>query len=148
MKKKILIFAVISIIVSSIFAQSKTTGLTPEKHEEKWSDMTYYTVPILKVLEAKDAYVILYLKNNSGTGTTVIPKSWAKGTPDNPKKLKFRDIKNPAAAYMTVVSKENSFYRVILTVPIRKNNNLWGVIEYSKQVPDTNKENLDDIVLN
>lgn len=145
MKKTLLILLFLSLLAGSVFAQSKTNGLAPEKHEENWSDMTYFTVPVLKVLESREAYVVFYLKNNDRTETTVIPKTWAKGNVENPRKLKFRNIKNPAAAYMTIVSKNNEFYRVILTLPLRKNNDLWGVVEYGTKLPDLDKQNLDDV---
>ena len=59
MKKLLIIIALSSLF--SVFAQTK--NLSPQRDESKWSDMTYVNVPILKVLEGKEAYVVIYEKN-------------------------------------------------------------------------------------
>ena len=47
---------------------------------------------------------------------------------------------------MTIVTKGGEFKRVILTVPMSKNNSMWGLVDYSVPLEGTDKENLDDIV--
>lgn len=147
MKKFLIIAALLSVFTAGVFAQSTNINVVPEKDESKWSNFTYQNIPVLKVLEARDAYVVIYQKYHAGTGSVVIPKSWASGNPENPRKLKFRDIKNPQNAFMTVVKKGGEFHRVILTIPMSKSNNLWGVIEYSKDVEGSDKTTLEDIEL-
>ena len=34
---------------------------------------------IPQILEGKDGYVVIYQKNKTGIGSTVVPKKWAKG---------------------------------------------------------------------
>lgn len=145
MKKFFVIALLMSVFASGMFAQSTNINVVPEKDESKWSDMTYQNIPILKILEARDAYVIIYQKNKIKSGTVVIPKKWANGTVENPRKLKFRNAKNPYNSYMTIVKKGGEFHRVILTIPMKKNNNMWGVIEYAQEVEGADKDTLEDI---
>lgn len=147
MKKYLLIAAILSIFTLSAFAQNNPKDNSLPRDESKWSDITYVNVPVLKVLEGKDGYVVVYQKNRIGTASTVIPKAWAKGTPDNPRKLKFRNNNNPQTSYMTVVKKNNEFHRVILTIPMRKNNSLWGVVDYTKPLEGADKETLEELDL-
>ncbi|MCQ2592727.1 MAG: hypothetical protein MJ188_08070 [Treponema sp.] len=135
----------VTLLSTSLYAADSNLNLTSEKDESKWSDMTYNNVPILKILEGKDGYVIIYEKNKLGTGTTVIPKAWAKGTPENPRKLKFRNIKNPGDSFLTVVKKNGEFSRVIISTTLSKNNSLWGVVDYSKPLDGANKETLEEL---
>jgi len=147
MKKLLLILALASVFTLSAFAAENTKSeSTVERDESKWSTLSYVNVPVTKILEAKEGYVVIYQKNKVGSGSTVIPKSWAKGTPDNPRKLKFRNVKKNNSAYMTIVNKEGEFKRVILSVPMNKNSGMWGVVASGKEL-DTDKENLDDLAL-
>jgi len=147
MKRFLLVLALASIFVCGAFAaENKKQDSSSQRDESKWSTLSYVNVPIVKILEAKEGYVIIYQKNRVGTGSTVIPKSWAQGTPDSPRKLKFRNVKHNNAAYMTVVQKEGEFKRVILTIPMDKSSGMWGVVASGKEI-DTNKENLDDLAL-
>lgn len=147
MKKFLMIIALASIFALSVFAdENKNQSNSFEKDESKWTTLSYVNVPIVKILEAKEGYVVVYQKNKVGTGSTVVPKSWAKGTPDNPRKLKFRNTKKNNSAYMTVVQKEGEFKRVILTIPMNKNSGMWGVVASGKQI-DADKEDLSDLTL-
>ena len=98
-------------------------------------------------MESRDGYVVIYQKNKVGVGTTVIPKSWATPTKDSPRKLKLRKIKNPNESFMTIVKKGSEFHRVILTMPLEKNNSLWGVVDYSLKVEGTDKDTLEELDL-
>lgn len=147
MKKILLILALFSVFTLKVFAAENTKPESNfEKDESKWTTLSYVNVPIVKILEGKDGYVVIYQKNKVGTGSTVIPKSWAKGSPDNPRKLKFRNVKKNNSAYMTIVQKEGEFKRVILSIPMNKNSGLWGVVASGKEL-DTDKEDLSDITL-
>ena len=146
MKKIIALALSTFLIISAVFAAESNITLTVERDESKWTDLKYENLPILKILEGKDGYVVIYQKNKIGVGQTVIPKSWALGNPENPRKLKFRNTKNPNESFMTIVTKGGEFKRVILTVPMSKNNSMWGLVDYSVPLEGTDKENLDDIV--
>lgn len=141
--KKIFIIALLAgIFTAGLFAENK--NLAPQKTESRWTDLSYINVPILKVLDAKDGYVVIYQKN-AGSATVVIPKAWANPTNDSPRKLKLRNIKNPREAFMTIQKKNGEFHRVVLSLPLKKDNSLWGVVDYSKPLEGTDKETLEEL---
>ncbi|MCQ2589338.1 MAG: hypothetical protein MJ179_02835 [Treponema sp.] len=146
MKKFIAVVLGALLVFGAIFAADSNVKTNPERDESKWTDLSYENAPILKILDGKDGYVVIYQKNKIGVGQTVIPKKWANGTPDAPRKLKFRNTKNPQEAFITIVKKGSEFKRVILTIPMSKRNALWGVVDYSVPLEGTDKENLDDVV--
>lgn len=117
-----------------------------ERDPNKWASITYVDVPIYKILESKDAYIVIYGKNRTGTGSTTIPKKWAKGNTESPRKLKFRNVGGKLQPFMTVVTKDGTFIRVILSVPTSKLNSVWGVADDSK-VTDADKETLEALEL-
>ena len=69
MKKKLLILALFTVFSGLLFAaeNSNDSGTSFEKTEGKWSDLSYVNVPILKILEGKNAYSIIYQKNQVET---------------------------------------------------------------------------------
>jgi hypothetical protein len=147
MKKIVVLFLTACLIAFTVTAAEPKTKTSAERDESKWTDLSYENIPILKILEAKEAFVIIYQKNKIGTGTTVIPKEWARGNPENPRKLKFRNTKNPNTSFMTIVKKGGEFRRVILTIPMSKRNAMWGVLDNSIKLEGLDKQNLDDVVL-
>ena len=102
-------------------------------------------VPVLKILEGKDGYVIIYQKNKTGVGNVIIPKNWAHGNPDSPRKLKFRSVKTSLGAYMTVVKNGGDFKRVILSIPMNKSNSIWGMVDSRKNLEGADKDTLEDL---
>lgn len=143
MKKLLLILALFSAFTFTVAAQNNGE----EKDSAKWSEMSYVNLPILKVYEGKDAYVVLYQKNKVGIGKTVIPKKWAKGSPDEPRKLKFRNTRVAEGAYMSVQKKGGEFHRVVLTLPMSKLNPIWGVADYHKEIEGSDKDTLEELDL-
>lgn len=141
MKKLFLVLILISSVFAGLFAAE--SGST---NKDGWSSISYENIPVLKVMESRDGYVIIYQKNKVGVGSTVIPKSWARGTPENPKKLKLRKL-SPGLIkpFMTIIKKEGSFHRVYLTLPMDKKDAVWGSVKEIKEGLD--KENLDDVTL-
>ena len=146
MKKIFMIFTLAAIFFFSAFAQNTPVPL-PEKTEGMWSNMSYENIPILKIMEGRDGYVVIYQKNKVGVANTVIPKKWAQGTPEAPRKLKFRNSKNSREAFMTVIKKNGEFSRVVLTVPYSKRNSIWGLADYRIQMDGTDKETLEELDL-
>ena len=145
MKKLFIIAVLASIFTCAAFAENQ--DLSQPRTESKWSDMTYQTAPVMKILESKDCYVVLYQKKYAGTATVTIPKSWNNFKKDTPRKLKFRNIKDPNQAFITVVKKGGEFHRVILSCPMKKNNRLWGIIADNLQVEGADKETLEELDL-
>ena len=69
-----------------------------------------------------------------------------KGTVENPKKLKFRKLQTGLTKpFMTIVKKEGEFHRVILTLPMNKNDSIWGSVRQIGEGLD--RTNMDDVVL-
>ena len=143
MKKIFIIALLASIFTCAVFAENQ--DLSHPKDESKWSDMTYVTAPVMKILESKDCYVVIYQKKYAGTATVTIPKSWNNFKKDTPRKLKFRSIKNPNQSFITVVKKGGEFHRVILSCPMQKNNSLWGIIANNLVVEGADKETLEEL---
>ena len=147
MKKILLILALFTVFSGLLVAAEKSndSGSSFEKTEGKWSDLSYVNVPVLKILEGKNAYSIIYQKNHVGVGSVVIPKAWAKGSPDSPRKLKFRKVRSGYNSFMTVVKDEGEFKRVILSVPMNKSDSSWGVADYRKTMEGEDKETLEEL---
>lgn len=147
MKKILLILALFTVFSGLLVAAEKSndSGSSFEKTEGKWSDLSYVNVPVLKILEGKNAYSIIYQKNHVGVGSVVIPKAWAKGSPDSPRKLKFRKVRSGYNSFMTVVKDEGEFKRVILSVPMNKSDSIWGVADYRKTMEGEDKETLEEL---
>jgi len=144
MKKILSILALLVVLSCSVFADS---SLTPPRDPKKWSDMTYTSIPVLKVLESRDGYLVIYQKNRIGVGSTVIPKDWIRGNPESPRKLQMRTLKHENESYMTIVKKNGEFHRVILNLPKSKACSVWGVYNHGQKLEGTDKETLEEIDL-
>jgi len=148
MKKLLVLIALLTLFTASAFAADNTYS-NPDanaRDESRWTTMTYTNIPILKILEAKNGYAVIYQKNKVGTGTTVVPKDWLKGTPDNPRKLKIRIVEGNLKPFMTIVSDGGEFKRVILNVPKSKSDSVWGVVPNTKTL-DVDKTDMSDVQL-
>lgn len=145
MKKLLCVFAALACFAVSAFAVPTAFN---ESHEENWSDMTYVNIPILKILDGRESYVVIYQKNKVGVGEVSVPKRWTKGNKENPAKLKVRDLgRGKLKSYITIVKKNNEFYKVVLNVPRDKHDMVWGVVANGKE-PDSSKETLEELVMN
>lgn len=141
------VFAVNGTAVFAENADSNEQYVYYEKDDSKWTNMTYDNVPVLKILEGKDAYVVVYQKNHIGVGSTVIPKKWAIGNKETPKKLVFRNVNTQEKAYISVVKKDGEFLKVVLNTPMKKSNPIWGVISNGKVVEGADKDSLEELDL-
>lgn len=138
MKKFLVAFTLFAVLMGGLFAE--------KKEFEQPSSLSYENIPVLKVMEGRDGYVVIYQKNRTGVGSTVVPKSWANGNTENPRKLKFRNLKpGLLKPFMTIVKKDGDFHRVILTLPMNKNDSIWGTARDISEGLD--KENMDDVKL-
>ena len=143
MKKIVAIAFVFAVSLAAVFSVPTKFN---ETKPENWSDMTYANVPIYKILDSKDGYVVIYGKNKIGTGTTVIPKKWVRSTKESPCKLKlvklYGGILKP---FMTVVKKGGEFHHVVLTIPMNKNDPVWGILENGADAGNADKEVLEEL---
>lgn len=142
MKKLIVTLLAFAAFVGSAFAVPVAYN---ETSEENWSDMTYQSIPVYKVLEGPTAFVVMYQKGKYGVGQTVLPKTWTRGNKEAPAKLKMRATNGgKLKPFITVVKKGGEFHHVVLTMPTSKANPAWGVVGKGVQI-DTDKETLEEL---
>lgn len=143
MKKWLVGFLISGVFCVSIFAMPAKYN---ESHEENWSDITYIYIPVTKVLDSTDGYVVIYQKNKSGMGKFTIPKRWTRGNNENPRKLKVRELPGgKMRPYVSIIQKAGEFKKIILTVPKSRKDPSWGVVAAGKTLDDLDKETLEAI---
>lgn len=144
--KKILVFVFALFFSATLFAETQETKSTRKRNEAKWSSVTYVNIPISRIYQTSKAYVVIYQKNKTGLGSVTIPKDWLNGNSENPRKLKLRSVKGALQPFMTVIKKEGSFLRVVLSTPPDTNVDFWRVGD-DNSVTDADKETLEEIEL-
>lgn len=145
--KKILVFVFALFFSATLFAQeAQETKSSRKRNDAKWSSVTYVNIPISRIYQTSKAYVVVYQKNKTGLGSTTIPKEWVNGSSENPSKLKFRSVKGALQPFMTVIKKEGSFLRVVLSTPPDTNVDFWRLGD-DNAVSDTDKETLEELEL-
>lgn len=135
--KKSLIIGLIATVLSCGFlfsAAAQESADKPEpsyKREFQESEMSYRNVTVYKVLDQKDAYIVMYAKGHREVGNVVVPKKWYK---ESPRKLAFRKLSTGMSPYMTVLYRNGEFEQVILTMPVSRADPAWGVADSNTQV--------------
>ena len=122
MKKNLLaLLLVFALTVAGAFAQEQAERTT-EKYDGK---MSYRNVIVYKVFDHKDVVIVIYTKHGKDMGQVMIPKSW---THENPRKLTYRTCPPGINPYMSVVTMDGEFHKVILTLPhVKSPDSLWTV---------------------
>lgn len=142
MKKLVLSLFAIFVFSTALFAVPVSYN---ETNEANWTDLSYEYIPVYKVLEGTDAFVVIYQKGKYGVGQTVIPKKWTNGSKDSPAKLKIRNLgTGKLSPYLSVVKKGGDFQYVIMTMPASKANAAWGVVARGVSL-DTDKDSLEEL---
>lgn len=140
MKKSFILSALI--LVGILFsAAAKDTADYKYPYQE--SEVTYRNVLVYKVLDHKDAYIVMYAKGHRDVATVTIPKKWYSSAINVNTKLSFRALPKGMDPYMTVISRNGSFERVLLTLPTSRAASVWGVADSSYVVNDADKETLE-----
>ena len=124
--KKICFVAVLLLLCVSISFAEKTfePGTT-----------SYVNVPILKIYDHPDYYIITYRKNGLDLGQTSIPKEWFKqGAPG--KKGKIRSTASNINPYITLWFSEGEFYSIYINVPSNRSDSVWGVAYGTQKAPE------------
>lgn len=117
-----------------------------DTNEQNWSNLNYVDLPIVKVLDSKDAFVVYYQKKKAGNGVTVVPKKWILGNKDTPRKLKLRFMgKGKLRPLFTVIKKDGSFFRAVLSLPKNKADPVWGVVPQGTPVNGSDKDSLEEL---
>ncbi len=133
-------FVVSALLFALVLFSASSKDPKDYKYPYQESKISYHNVIVYKVLDHKDAYVVMYAKGHREVGNVTIPKKWYK---ENPAKLSFRALPKGMTPYMTVLSKEGNFDHVILTMPVSRHTTVWGVADSSVQVSDADKTSLD-----
>ena len=113
------------------------------KYEYQESTVTYRNVQIYKVLDHKDAFIVMYAKGHRNVGTVNLPKKWYSSASRVDTKLSMRALPKGMNPYMTVIYRDGAFERVLLTLPVSRGNAIWGVADSTHQVDDADKDTLD-----
>ena len=124
--KKICFVAVLLLLCASIsFAEKKFESGTT----------SYVNVPILKIYDHPDYYIVTYRQNGLGIGQTSIPKEWFRqGSPE--KKGKIRKAIGNVNPYITLWFSEGQFYYIYINVTSDRSDNIWGVAYGTQKAPD------------
>lgn len=145
MKKSVLLTLISAVLLTTVSFSvaaddAKQEKVKPEyKYEYKESKMSYRQVNVYKILDQKDAYIVMHSKGHREVGNVAVPKKWYK---ERPAKLRFRALQPGMTPYMTVFYREGNFDYVLLTVPTSRLDPVWGIADAGVSV-NTDKDTLD-----
>ena len=137
------LFFLATMILAGVLFSASAKEKADYKYEFQESAVSYRNVQVYKVLDHKDAYIVMYAKGHRDVGTVTIPKKWYSASMRADSKLGFRPLPKGMYPYMTVISREGSFERVLLTLPTSHNSSIWGVADSTHKIDDADKETLD-----
>lgn len=139
MKKSFILSALI--LVGILFGAAAQNSQQREyKYPFQESEVSYHNVTVYKVLDQKEAYIVIYAKGHRETGTVKVPKEWYSSSVNQDSKLNFRALPKQMAPYMTVITRSGSFERVILNLPTSHADSVWGVASAGTSV-----DNIDSV---
>ena len=125
MKKFCLIAILLLVCVSFAFTEKKFDPGTT----------SYVNVPILKIYDHPEYYIITYRKNGLDLGQTSVPKEWFRqGSPE--RKGKFRSIIGNVNPYITLWFSNGEFFSIYVNVSSNRADNVWGVAYGTQKAPD------------
>lgn len=125
MKKVCFIAVLLLLCVSFSFAEKKFEAGTT----------SYVNVPILKIYDHPDYYIVTYRKNGLDIGQTSIPKEWFRqGSPE--RKGKFRSTVGNVNPYITLWFSEGEFFSIYINVSPNRADNIWGVAYGTQKAPE------------
>lgn len=116
MKRNMLLAAVLLMCAVSVLSAAEL---------ESESEYYYINVPVVKVLQHQDGYVVIYRQAGYKIGSTVIPMKWFKA-PENKAQLGYID--KALGPYLTVYYKGPDIERIKLNVPPRRDDPVWGIV--------------------
>ncbi|MCH5295701.1 MAG: hypothetical protein J1F14_07395 [Treponema sp.] len=109
-------------------------------HGDNVSSISYHSVNIYKVLDQRDAFVVLFERDGLRVGKAVVPKKWAQ---ENPRKFVLRNKPKGLPSYMTVFYRDGEFSKVILTVSLNKQDPVWSILPNSTKLSGTDADTLE-----
>ena len=137
------LFVLATMILAGVLFSASAKEKADYKYEFQESAVSYRNVQVYKVLDHKDAYIVMYAKGHRDVGTVNIPKKWYSASMRADSKLSFRPLPKGMYPYMTVISRDGAFERVLLTLPVSHNSPIWGVADSTHKIDDADKETLD-----
>lgn len=139
--KKLVFLA--SLLCAGILFSASAKEKADYKYEFQEAAVSYRNVQVYKVLDHEDAFIVMYQKGHRNVGTVTIPKKWYSSSSRADTKLGFRTLPKGLNPYMTVISRDGSFERVLLTLPTSRANPIWGVADSTVKIEDADKDTLD-----
>lgn len=143
MKKLLIIMAAAVCLAVSVSADESSSSKPIWDHGDNISKMSYQNVQVMRILDGKDSYVVLYARPGIKMGKCTIPKSWAKTAKDTPRKLVFRKKPTGLDSYMTVIKEDGQFKKVWLTLPPSKLDPIWGHIPAGTKIEAADVDTLE-----
>lgn len=96
---------------------------------------SYVNVPIIKIYDHPDYYIVTYRQNGLGIGQTSIPKEWfVQGSPE--KKGVFRNITGNMNPYLTLWFRSGEFSYIYINVSSNRSDSTWGVAYGTQKAPE------------
>ena len=145
MKKSFIVSALliaVSLFAATAFEAGKTEADYKNPFQE--SAISYKNVTVYRVLDHRDAYVVMYARARNQIGKVTIPKSWHSRDNENKKaKLNFRPLPTGMAPWMTIITRDGNFDSVTLTMPTGRNHAAWGVATSDVEISDLDKQTLE-----
>lgn len=141
MKKSFILSALI--LFGILFGAAAQENQREYKYPFQESEVSYHNVIVYKVLDQKETYIVIYAKGHRDVGTVTIPKKWYSSAVNPQAKLTFRSLSKGMTPYMTIISRNGSFERVIMNLPTSRADSVWGVADSSYQVDDADKDSLE-----
>ncbi|MBQ3670850.1 MAG: hypothetical protein II921_05170 [Treponema sp.] len=144
MKKSFIVSALLlaaTLFTATAFEAGKSES--DYKYQFQESGVYYKNYTVYRVLDHKDAFVILYAKPRGLVGSVSIPKAWYSTDGNTKAKLSFRPLPKGMAPWMTVLSRDGSFDHVVLTLPVSRTHAAWGVASSDVDLGDLNNETLE-----
>ncbi|MBQ4377795.1 MAG: hypothetical protein II821_01155 [Treponema sp.] len=137
------LFILSALICAGVLFSASAKEKPEYKYEYQEAKVSYHNVQIYKVLDHKDAYIVMYAKGHRDVGTVTLPKKWYSSAMRVDSKLTFRPLPKGMNPYMTVISRDGAFERVLLTIPTSRLSPIWGIADGSQTVSDADKDTLD-----
>ncbi len=119
--KKLIIILLVSLLCFGLYAQ-----------ESEQQDLFYINVPIVRVYDHIDAYVVHYLKGNMDVGQVFVPKTWFNTQEVN--KSRLRPLAKGVEPYMTVIYESGTFQKVYINMPINRSHSAWKILSHNVDV--------------
>ena len=139
--KKLVFLA--SLLCAGILFSASAKEKADYKYEFQEAAVSYRNVQVYKVLDHKDAFIVMYAKGHRNVGTVTLPKKWYSSASRADTKLSMRPLPSGMNPYMTVIYRDGEFERVLLTLPVSRATPIWGVADSTVQIDDADKDTLE-----